>query len=198
MKFLAALGTASMRLAVLFCLAVFCTASAEVHLLKSSEFRLFNAIADDPGQMRLTLSLDPILCKVARQRAADMARRDYFSHINPDGLGPNYLVRRAGYTLPVFYDSSKTGNNIESILLTTSSPKKALEEWKRSQSHKVHLLGIDLFYQVQTSIGVGVFPSGRKDNLNYYVFLSAPKNTNLIPPLVILKDPQGKIIAGTR
>lgn len=198
MKLLTALGILSIKVTILFGIAVFSNASAEVHRLGSSETNLSKFVVNDPGQMRLKLSLDPILCKVARARAADMNKRNYFSHTNPSGFGPNYLVRKAGYQLPISYGSSKTGNFIESILLTSSEPKQALEEWKNSGSHKPHLLGIDPFYRGQTSIGVGIYPSSHDERLFYYVFLSAPENTNKKPPVITLKDSKGKTITRTR
>lgn len=154
-----------MKLTMLFGIAVFSNASAEVHRLASSETKLFKFFVSDPGQMRPKLSLGPILCKVARARAEDMNKRNYFSHTNPSGFGPNYLVRKAGYQLPVLYSTSNDGNFIESILLTSSAPKDAREEWKNSEFHKPHLLGIDPLYREQTSIGVGIYPSSHDDRL---------------------------------
>ena len=70
-------------------------ASAQIHRLNSDEMSLFKRIAADAEQQRDAMTLDPILCIVARKHAADMAKRNYFGHTNPDGQGPNFLVRRA-------------------------------------------------------------------------------------------------------
>ena len=53
------------------------------------------------------------------------------------------------------------------------------------------------FNKEQTSIGVGVFKSKQAPYYKYYVFISAPKNLSPSPPLWILKDPKGKVIAST-
>lgn len=145
------------------------------------------------------MHLDPILCKVARARAADLARRGYFAHVNPDGEGPNLLVRRAGFTLPSFYDKSKGANNIESI--AAKSPRgvaqDGFDQWLGSPFHRPHLLGLTDFNRVQTYIGVGIFNSTSAPFETYYVFISAPKNRNQNPPNVILKSHTGKILAQT-
>jgi len=160
--------------------------------------KIFELVSKDHGQERRTVALDPILCKVARDRGADMARRNYFDHVNPGGQGPNFLVRRAGFVLPSFYDNSRSGNNIESIAMHTGDPKAAFALWMGSGPHRTHLLGNEAFYQEQTSVGVGVLRSPNPPHYRYYVFLSAPANQSTRPPSVILKDPKGKIIARTR
>jgi uncharacterized protein YkwD len=135
---------------------------------------------------------------VARQRAADMGRRRYFSHTNPSGQGPNFLVTRAGYVLASFYDSTKAGNNIESI--AARSPKgtanDALVQWLNSPPHRAHTMAD--FDKAQTRIGVGVVHLTTAPFATYYVFISAPPNENPKPPRVILKSSKGKIIAKTR
>lgn len=85
---------------------------------KSSQFspnaqeeRIAVLMTQDPDQKRSSLSYNPILARVARERAADMARRGYFSHVNPDGLGPNFLAAQAGYALPAPYSKAKDGKS---------------------------------------------------------------------------------------
>ncbi len=173
-------------------------ATAEIHRLNSAEATLFKRIATNAGQQRTAVKLDPILCIVARKRAADMAKRDYFSHTNPDGNGPNFLVRRAGYVLPSYYDGSRAGNNIESIGMSAGSPQEMISLWSRSDGHRVHVLGELAFCRQQRSVGVGVYRSPEAPHYKYYVFLSAPRNASLKPRAAILKDPQGVTIASTQ
>jgi uncharacterized protein YkwD len=61
----------------------------------ADEQQLALRLTGDRGQHRdrARMRPDPILTSVARARAEDMAHRRYFSHVNPDGLGPNFLVR---------------------------------------------------------------------------------------------------------
>lgn len=155
--------------------------TAQIHRLNSDEMTLFKRIAANAEQQRDGMALDPVLCIVARKRAADMAKRNYFGHINPDGDGANSLVRRAGYVLPSYYDSSRSGNNIESIGMSTGSPQSIVTLWLRSSGHRPHILGELDFYQQQSAIGVGVFRSPAPPHYRYYVFLSAPPNVSLSP-----------------
>ena len=170
-------------------------ASAQIHRLNSDEMSLFKRIAANAEQQRDAMVLDPILCIVARKHATDMAKRNYFGHTNPDGQGPNFLVRRAGYVLPSYYDRSRAGNNIESIGMSTGSPQSVTSLWLRSNDHRPHVLGELDFYQQQSAIGVGVYRSAAPPHYRYYVFLSAPPNIALSPRSAILKDPHGVTLA---
>ena len=173
-------------------------AAAQTHQLNTDEMTLFQKISSTSAQQRKSVRLDPILCVVARARAADMARRHYFSHTTPDGKGANYFVRQAGYVLPSYYSTSSAGNNIESIGMTVGTPREMFSLWLKSSGHRVHVLGEVDFYQKQTSVGVGVFRSREEPHYKYYVFLSAPPNASLKPRLAILKNPKGVTIATTR
>ena len=110
---------------------------------------------DDPDQQRPFLNCDPILAQVARQRALDMGTRKYFSHVNPDGFGPNYLVELAGYSLPDFYNQELTANNIESIAAGYSSASTTWAGWMASDGHRTHILGLHPFWAEQTDYGIG-------------------------------------------
>ena len=171
-------------------------ASARTHRLSSDEMVLFKRISSSSVQQRVSITLDPILCLVARQRAADMAKRDYFSHTNPDGFGANYLVRREGYVLPTYYDASLSGNNIESLGMGIGGAGEIFSLWLGSPAHRTHVLGEGAFYREQRSIGVGVFRSSRPPFYKYFVMLSAPTTTAPGPQVVILTSPKGTLMAG--
>jgi hypothetical protein len=169
---------------------------AATHKMKTSEMKLFKLVSSDASQMRPALKLDPILCQVARKRAADMIARNYFSHVNPDGNGPNQIAKKAGYVLPGNYSSDKDANNIESIASGALSPAKVLELWRSSKFHHDHLFGGTDFHRGQTRLGIGIV---RKPgtSTDFYVFISAPPNLSPNPPHWVLKNPKGKIIATT-
>ncbi len=169
---------------------------AATHQLNQDEFKLFKLISTDPQQMRPLMELDPILCRMARKRAQDMASKNYFSHVSPDGTGPNQVVTKAGYFLPSHYPKAKDANNIESIA-NAYTPATTLSAWKKSPQHHDHVLGVLPFYREQSRIGVGIV---RKPGspLYYFVFLSAPTNLNPMPPLWVLADPRGKVLTATR
>ena len=53
--------------------------------------------AERASQRARQLALDARLTLVAQAYANDMARRNYFSHVSPEGLDPFARMRRAGY-----------------------------------------------------------------------------------------------------
>lgn len=108
-----------------------------------------------PRQRRASLTHNPMLARVARERAYDMARRNYFGHVNPDGFGANYLVRQAGYLLPTNYGKKKSSNDIETIASGNKTPADVWAAWMGSSGHKKHLLGEAKFYAEQVEFGVG-------------------------------------------
>ncbi|KPL81995.1 hypothetical protein SE15_12730 [Thermanaerothrix daxensis] len=131
--------------------------------LTPQEQAVLDKMRSDPNQGRQAFNCDPILQRVARERAQDMGLRNYCSHINPDGYGPNYLVRQAGYPLPTWYGQEAGANNIESIACYASSTLSdwqsvsvtIWQNWMASEEHRVHLLGLNNFYAEQTDYGIG-------------------------------------------
>lgn len=118
--------------------------------------------------------MDPILSAVARSRAEDMAGRRYVSHVNPDGHGPNHLIRSAGYSLPGSWGGDVRGNFVESIGAGYGSPEEAWAEWMRSSTHRSHLLAERSFYRNQTNYGIGYYSDPGSPYRTYWVILTAP------------------------
>lgn len=137
------------------------------------ERSLASIMKRDAGQRRASLTYNSILARVARQRAYDMGRRNYFDHVNPDGIGPNYLVTQAGYVLPDFYGKGRAANNIESISARRPTPEAAWNSWMNSTGHRTHLLGLTDFYAEQVEYGVGhaFVPGSRYEH--YWVVITA-------------------------
>ncbi|MFN8440606.1 MAG: CAP domain-containing protein [Caldilineaceae bacterium] len=129
-----------------------------------------------PGQQHPNLVLNAILTQEARRKAEDMAKRGYFGHTDPDGFGPNHWVMTAGYTLPAFYDSSPSGNNIESIAAGQTTAADAWDGWMHSNGHRSHLLGEIDFYREQIDYGIGYYHDDNSTYRNYWVVLIAKKN----------------------
>lgn len=130
-------------------------------------------LEQDPGQERDRIVYNPVLARVARQRAQDMAARNYFNHTDPDGLGANTHVTRAGYRLPDNYDRSPAGNNIESIGGGYQSPWEAWQGLVNSKDHRTHLLGLQAFYREQSEYGVGYARAPDSEFEHYWVVLIA-------------------------
>ena len=146
--------------------------------LNEQESAVFNLMREHPDQGRIQLNCNPILAKVARERAEDMATRGYFDHVNPDGHGPNYLVTQVGFRLPDWYPDSGTANNIESIGAGYQSPAEVWLAFLDSKYHRIHVLGTDGFYAGQEQIGIGYYAEPNSMYVEYWVVLTAPTETD--------------------
>lgn len=144
--------------------------------LADEEQELANHLVGDRGQQRNSrrMVLDPVLTAIARGRAADMAKRRYFSHTDPDGNGPNILARSAGYALPSSWCRSRAENFIESISAGQATAEEAWEAWMRSPTHRTHLLAHSSFYRDQTNFGIGFFSDPESPYRHYWVVITAP------------------------
>jgi len=142
--------------------------------VNSQEQAIFNYMKNAAGQGRSGMVLDPVLCKVARAKATDMARRGYFAHVDPSGHGANWLVRQAGYSLPAGYDESPSANNIESLSAGRDTASWTWNDWMTSPPHKQHLMGQAGFYAAQTHVGVGFVNIPGSEWQWYWVVITAP------------------------
>ena len=153
--------------------------------LNSNEQIIAAMMENNPSQNRQQLICHPILHRVARERAQDMANRGYFYHTNPDGIGPNYLIQSAGYQLPGWWGDELDANFVESIAAGYPNSLTAWVAWMRSPSHRTHLLAVDPFYEEQLNYGIGVVEVPGSEYGSYYVVLTAPVEAaveeNLVP-----------------
>jgi len=146
--------------------------------LNAQEQAVASLAINHPDQGRKTLDCHPILAQVARERALDMGTRRYFSHTNPDGYGPNYLVRQAGYQLPSWWPTEPTENYIESIAGGYPTPEAAWQAWLDSPGHQRHVLGENEFWAEQTNYGIGYAYVAGSPYRHYWVFITAPPEGN--------------------
>src|SRR5688572_13077788 len=123
-------------------------------------FQLLNTIRSNPEKYYKDLHLNatmPItktplrwndtLAKVAEAKAMDMAKRNYFDHVNPDGYGINYFINQSGYTLNADWLKDKKENFFESLGSGHDSGVEAVKSLiidaeDPSKGHRDHLLGI--------------------------------------------------------
>ena len=148
-------------------------ATSSTCALSPEEQEIALYMVEHPNQERASLTCDPILAQVARERAEDMARRHYFGHINPDGFGPNYLVRQAGYVLPTYYGTEPPAHNIESIAGGFPTAQAAWQCWMGSEPHREQLLGLSSFFADQVEYGVGYTYDPTSPYLHYWVVITA-------------------------
>lgn len=114
------------------------------------------------------LKLDEKLNEIAAHHSKDMVKRNYISHITPDGLGPNDRAKKAGFNIK---KKEKNGYRIgigENIYETQAMieengkvryflekasvvAKKAVDSWMASEGHRKNMLNPD--YKI---CGIGV------------------------------------------
>lgn len=124
------------------------------------------------------LKWNEILAKVAEERAMDMAKQRYFSHVNTEGYGVNYLLNEAGYTIPQSWYKDKSSNYFESIQAGADSGIDAIKDLIidkgiPGKGHRKHLLGLSNFYRGMTDIGIGFVKSPGGQYRSYVCVLIA-------------------------
>jgi uncharacterized protein YkwD len=81
------------------------------------------------------------LARVARAHSADMRDRDFFDHVNPDGLDPFQRAESAG----------QTDARAENIAYGQPNPAAVMDGWMNSSGHRANILDCEL-----DTLGVGV------------------------------------------
>ena len=135
-----------------------------IHDLINKERRSKNLVA---------LQFDDKLSNIARAHSGDMARRNFFSHVNPDGRNPTERGERAGYTCRKNFGSHLTQGlaenlyqgNLYSSVRTQGTQKtydwntmddiarQAVSGWMKSSGHRKNIL--QKTYD-KTGIGIAV------------------------------------------
>ncbi|MEV0117696.1 CAP domain-containing protein [Streptomyces sp. NPDC050844] len=77
------------------------------------------------------LRLDRRVQTAARAHARDMAARNYYEHVSPEGEHADDRMRKAGYP---------TGAWAENIHKGPKGPKTAMRDWMRSPGHRANIL----------------------------------------------------------
>lgn len=100
------------------------------------------------------------LARVAQTKAADMAKRNYFAHVDPDGYGMNYYISQAGYTLEQAWLKDPKANYFESCNAGALNGEDAIrillaDNGVPSLGHRKHLLGLDPWSASLLDIGIG-------------------------------------------
>lgn len=141
------------------------------HSLTFAE-QLFDLMRHDPNQKRPTLVYDRRLQEAATRHCEDMAKQNFFSHENPDGVWPNQRVRNAGYRLPVDWPGNT--NFVESICAGQPTAQEAWGAWMKSPTHAKHLLGLSDFFAAQVNVGMGYYKQEGSVYLHFWCCISAP------------------------
>lgn len=87
------------------------------------------------------LAPNALLRRAARGHALDMATRDYFDHMSPEGRGPAERAKAAGYASPFVGENIAAGQR---------TPSEVVDDWMKSTGHCSNIM--DARYRV---LGVG-------------------------------------------
>ena len=113
------------------------------------------------------LTWDTRLEQAAALDAQDMNNRNFFGHVNPDGLGPGERIANAGYPAATWGESIAAGSIMP-------GPADALKDLIIDQGvpdlgHRNHLLGYGSPDNLQRQVGIGIVQGGSGTYQNYYV-----------------------------
>jgi uncharacterized protein YkwD len=109
---------------------------------------------------KIKLKWNDTLAKIAETKAYDMANRNYMGHVDPDGYGMNYFIKKSGYKLQPKWTVEKNANYFESLAANTFSGIESIkvlvtDKNEPSLGHRKHLLGLDPWNASLTDIGIG-------------------------------------------
>ena len=115
---------------------------------------------EDLKTSTVQLQWNDTLAKVAEAKAYDMANRNYFGHVDPDGFGINYFIDKAGYKLNPEWTITKSDNYFESLTANITTGEEAIrylvkDSLTPSLGHRKHLLGLDDWNSTLTDVGIG-------------------------------------------
>jgi uncharacterized protein YkwD len=119
------------------------------------------------------LQFDERLARIARAHSEDMARRHFFSHVNPDGKDPTARGKLAGYTCRKVYRGYSTEGLAENIFqgnlynrvrisgnqrsydwnTAEDLARQGVKGWMNSPGHRRNILENNY---TQTGIGVAI------------------------------------------
>ena len=143
------------------------------------ELKLAELIVSHPDQRRSTMVHDPILLLAARTKALDLGRRNYAGHVDPDGFGPNELVKSAGYGLPDWWEAQtdQSSNQVESLGFGYGGSLETIfEQWTESELHRRHVLASSDFFRNHIHYAVGYANVPGSTYTHYFVLITAPPN----------------------
>lgn len=128
---------------------------------------LARLIITDRDQKRPNLQCNPLLAEIAAKKAREMAQEGKVSHDGPGGT-PNLRLMQAGY--PLSLPTSVVGDNhVESVMGGVKHAEVALDYFRNSYVHRIHLFGEHPFYLEQYEIGVGYAEEWYSPHVNYWV-----------------------------
>jgi uncharacterized protein YkwD len=117
----------------------------------------------------MPLAFNLQLMQAARLHSQDMSQRDFFGHVNPDGLDPGDRIDRVGYDWKAYGESLAAGYD------TPADALRALiiDEGIPDLGHRKHLLSIDSVSATLSEVGIGIVNESSGIYDDYYTIDSA-------------------------
>lgn len=141
---------------------------------------LAQLIINDAQQKRRVLTCNPILAKVAAQKAQEMADKGRVSHY-AGNVGANQRLVEAGYPLPAHYPTLYH-NQVEAVAGGYSTATEVWHGLKDSEAHRAHMLGEHSFYLEQDEIGVAFYRKWHSPHVEYWVvYIATQSSVNETP-----------------
>lgn len=136
-----------------------------------------------PGGIKISthaLVWNDTLARVAETKALDMANRNYFSHVDPDGYGMNYYINKAGFKLDQYQLKTKRQNSYESISAGYDTGEEVIKSliidtYDPNLGHRKHLLGME-GWAGTTDIGIGFVRGTDENKFSTYVSILIAKH----------------------
>ncbi len=150
----AAAGVATARTedGALVIVVVFLEPEKDFPPVASMEDRTVEAINAERARVGLLpLAVDPRLTAIARAHSEDMARRGFFGHDTPEGIGPDDRVREFG----VAYQ--RLAENVLRTVHSEDPVVGAVEGWLGSESHRRNIFNADF---TRTGVGIAIDDEG--------------------------------------
>jgi uncharacterized protein YkwD len=97
------------------------------------------------------LTINPILCKVARGHSENMAKQEKMEHVL-DGKKPGQRTSEGGYKWEVVGENVGWGTKGFTV-------QKLMDTWMKSKDHREHILEKEF---TEIGLGIGVTPKGER------------------------------------
>ncbi|MCQ2188442.1 MAG: CAP domain-containing protein [Paludibacteraceae bacterium] len=132
---------------------------------------------------RPALNWNSALAKVAQAKAEDMAKNNYFSHVDLNGYGVNYFMHEAGYDMPEAWYKDKKLNYFENIAAGNATAEAMVKQLvydggkdNSSAGHRSSLLGISDWNSSCIDIGIGYAYDANSTYGHYWSVIIAKHN----------------------
>ena len=136
---------------------------------------VFDLMQAHTQQGRKVMVWDDALAAIAQTKNMRQAHEGWTGHVDPQGHGPNAMLRAAGYPLPDWYSHDARANNVES-LGRGGNGGDVMQMWHTfmsSSAHAAHLLATYSFYAAQTQVGVAYYHLEDSESVHWWCVLSS-------------------------